>query len=171
MSDKIQRIYNRTKFQDASPKDLDDLILEKMRTLDNKPQPIWYKKSEVYIPIAASILLLAIFQPSRVEKTDQMPIEIVKTLPDNKPTTPVINANRNKLPDIFLKPQKDISNKVVPACTGNLVVPEVKMDLIEKNTADKSKRSNLPMKPIYPYDKTKSSPNCDSVSSQILKNN
>jgi hypothetical protein len=170
MSDKIQRIYNETKHLDSSPEDLDSSILEKIRTMDNEPENAWFKKTEFYIPIAASILLFVIFQTFGVDTTEQTvkkPLETVNSISDKKPVVASGNTKKNKLPDIFLQPQTDITDNIVPACTGELIAPEEKINSFKKKA---KKPSDLPVKPIYPYDKDNKNPKCDKVSSQLLKN-
>jgi hypothetical protein len=170
MSDKIRRIYNKTKSLHSSPEDLDNSILEKIHTIDNEPEKDWIKKPEFYIPVAASILLFVIFQTFGVDTTEQTvkkPLETVTSIPDKKPIVASGNTKKNKLPDIFLQPQTDITDNIVPACTGELIAPEEKINSFKKKA---KKPSDLPIKPIYPYDKTNKNPECDKVSSQFLKN-
>ena len=170
MSDKIQRIYNKTKSLHSSPEDLDNSILEKIRTMDNEQENDWFKKPEFYIPVAASILLFVIFQTFGVDTTEQIvkkPPAIANSIPDKEPVLPTGKTNKNKLPDIFLQPQDDVTDKIVPACTGELVAPEEKINSFKKKA---KKPSNLPIRPIYPYDKANKNPECDKVSSQLLKN-
>ena len=172
MSDKIQQIYNQTKFQDTSPKDLDDLILRKVRATKTESKLVWYQKIEVYIPVAASILLVIIFQLSNEEKTNKVSVDNVKSIAKKDSEKSIVNANRNKLPHVLINPKADITPNITPACNGTLIEPEEKMDLIENNSENsdsKLRSSTLPIQSIYSFDKTKPLPECDKISSQILK--
>lgn len=76
----LQRLYNQTKNQ-RSPVDLDELILGKVRVLEEKPVPVTSEKLWVYLPIAASLLLVFLLQSHGGDKTEnrlQKPLEVVQ---------------------------------------------------------------------------------------------
>jgi hypothetical protein len=169
---KIQTLYDKTKNL-KSPIDLDEMILEKIRRLEEDPTLTKSKSAWFYLPIAASVLLAIFLQfkgESAKEGLLKNSIEIAK-LPTNNGTVPKQNnAKRNQLPNIFFAPQENISEKIVPACNGVLVEPEsITNKLIKPNDSSAAKPSNLPIELIYPNKSGDKSPACDSVSSQIFK--
>jgi hypothetical protein len=167
----IQRLYNQTKNL-KSPADLDSIILGKIRALDEEPAPISSEKSWIYLPIAASILLAVFLQFNSSDSQEQYkPIETVQLPAKKQPAPEQKNAGRNQLPETFFLPHEDINSKIVPACNGELVEPESIMDnLTAPNKSEsKGKKSNLPIKPIYPNNISKKSPSCDSVSGTVFK--
>jgi hypothetical protein len=168
----IQHLYNQTKNL-KSPADLDSMILGKIRALDEEPAPISSEKSWIYLPIAASILLAVFLQFNSADTPEQQhkPIETVQLPTEKQPAPEQKNADRNQLPETFFLPHEDINSKIVPACNGELAEPESIMDnLTAPNKPEsKGKKSNLPIKPIYPNNVSRKSPACDSVSGTVFK--
>ncbi len=172
-NEQIQRLYNSTKNL-KSPSELDTLILDKIRAIEEQPLPIVTNKWNVYLPIAASVLVVVLWQFNNEDEQEKQFIQPIETvqLPIIKESQPKSEEKeRNQLPEMFFLPTEDIKNKVVSACTAKLAIPgEVlkKQDASEISNV-KEKKSNIPIKLIYPYDAKSKTPECNSVSSQILK--
>jgi len=168
--EKIQHIYNATKHI-SSPADLDNLILGKVRALEEQTVIASSKKSWVYLPIAASILLAVIFQiqggSDRGIPLDK-PIEIVQLPIDEPIIAKQNNKRKNQLPKVLILPSENINSKILPACTGELIEPENEDDLtnLEQSIIDQ-KTSDLPIQLIYPNKRGKQ--DTTSVSRQIFK--
>ena len=164
LSDKqIQQLYNKTK-EINSPPDLDALILGKVRQLEEPVIVVESIKKWGYFAVAASILFVVLLQLKDGDNREKS-VEIAKI--PNKPKI----APRNQLPDLFLLPHQNINNKVVPACTAELITPEERLGLIRKPKKPNSKQkpSKIPIQPMYPTNGTKKNPSCDSVSGRLFK--
>lgn len=163
----IQRIYNKTKNL-KSPSELDDLILGKIRHLEDEPITASADSSWIYLPIAASILLAVFLQFKSSGETEPFneSIETAQLPTKNKPISKQENIERNKLPEMFFIPHEDINSKIVPACDGQFLDPD---GVVDQLIAPDSKSSDLPIRLIYPNDISKEAPECDRVSKQIFK--
>lgn len=173
--EKIRCLYNKTK-DVKSPSELDDIILGKIRAIEE--QPVISSRNEWHsIAIAASLLVVVFIQLKGTgDETEGMikkPVEIAELPVKNELVAEQKNRNKNQLPEMFFLPHEDINAKIVPACTGDLVVPEDNQNTLDviNSVKAKPKVSRLPIKPIYPQDNYQAPLPCDSVSSQILKNN
>lgn len=169
--EQIQSLYNQTKNL-RSPTDLDNIILGKIHTLEEEPTPVLAEKLWIYLPIAASILLVVLLQFRGMDKSvNQTQIEIAQLPIEKKLPAKLKNRQKRQLPELFFLPTEDINNKVVRACTAGLVTPEERIATLNKQqkTAHKDKTSNIPVHPIYPNDTNNKNPEYDSVCRQIFK--
>lgn len=170
--EKIQSLFNKSKNL-RSPTELDDIILGKIRAIDEETASVAGDKRWLYIPIAASILLGVLLQFNRTDNSlNQLrkPVEIAH-IAKKKPTQ-LKKSQRRQLPELFFLPTEDINNKVVRACTGGLVTPEERIAILNKGQKGESnkKASDIPLQQMYPNDVNKNKPKCDGVSSQVFKN-
>lgn len=179
MSDKtdkqqqIQDIYNKTKNL-KSPSELDHFILGKIRSGNEQIEESISNKSWLYLPVAASVILAVFLQLKPTDSPESLPRQPVKIvqLPNKKNAISIPEKNnRNQLPDIFFLPQEDINSKIVPACNGQLIEPESLVEKLpsSKLVKPKNKKSELPIKLIYPNNTTNNSPSCDKISNQVFK--
>lgn len=171
--EKIQSVYNQTKHL-RSPADLDNIILGRIRALEEEPIPISSKKLGIYLPLAASILLMLLLQFRSIDKPMsqmQKPIETAQLPVEKKSSVKPSNKHRRQLPELYFLPTEDINNKVVRACTAGLVSPEERIEALnkQKKPVTKDKPSSIPIQQIYPNDPSKTSPKYDSVCRQIFK--
>ena len=167
---KIQRLYNTTKNL-KSPTELDTLILDKIRMIEEQPLPITPHKWNVYLPIAASVLVVVLWQFNNGDEQEKQfikPIETVQLPISKESKLKLEEKGKNQLPEIFFLPTEDIKNKIVSACTAKLAIPGEEQDSAEISNT-KEKKSSIPIKLIYPYDATGKMPECNSISNQILK--
>ena len=140
-NDDIQGIYNQTKDLN-SPKELDDLILNKIRNDYNqtiKPE-LEAKNSPVFLAIAASTVLavaLSVFMMSDDIETVKNPLEIAK-----------INPKKGQQLPIETYYPFASKNEIVLMC-GKL--PNPKKDFKWENVEKNSRVSELP-ELTYPYD-------------------
>lgn len=171
--EKIQHLYHKTKNL-QSPTDLDNLILGKIRMLEEEPAAIPPEKPWIYLPIAASILLAIFLQfkgSGTIRQPTDKPIEIVKIPAEKQLVIKQRNAEKNQLPETFFLPNEDINSKIVPACNGELIEPETVINklTIPNKPETKGKSSDLPIKLIYPNNANKKTPACDRVSGTVFK--
>ncbi len=170
--EQIQQIYNATKNLE-SPTELDSLILNRVRSIEEQPTPLATRQLKIYLPIAASVLIIIFLQFKTVGSGNQItePIEIVQPPIAKKSLSKPKNAQRNRLPNSDFLPFEGINKKVLPACTANFPSPEENFkNLNTKKESDvKAKQSDIPLGSIYSGDATNPYPKSDSVSKEILK--
>lgn len=169
--EQIQRIYNNTKNL-RSPTGLDDMILGKIRALEEEPAPAANDKWWVYGSIAASIFLMFMLQfqgEDTIEIERQQPIEMAQLPVEEKEPPKLKEMKKQQLPQLFFQRTEDINGKIVRACNGTLAEPEENQNTLETTKKSNNKRSVLPIKLIYPNDAAKKTPDCERVSSEIFK--
>ena len=169
--EQIQRIYNKTQTL-RSPTGLDDMILGKIRALEEEPAPAANDKWWLYIPVAASILLMLMLQfqdKDNIEIGAQQPVEMAQLPVEEKAPAKFKEMQKQQLPQLFFQRTEDINGKIVRACNGKLAEPEENQLPLKTGNTSNNKPSDIPIQPIYPNDATKKSAQYNRVCDDIFR--